>query len=195
MNILQYVLSFDYNRLCLRRNRTSIFTQCTKIYLQVTVKNSGTLIRKCEGISLRIALHLGSILILDIIRSSIQGLSPYAYVLWAKWQWETVLLLGLVIQLQTAMIRNTSNNVLIVELDEMKFYSELTQILSETFKVFANINRVHNSYSVRHSHKDSLRHLDIFFILYSSLLIFKSGWMFSHANVCDSQNCLSLMVS
>lgn len=81
MNILYYLLSFDYNRLCLRMNRTSIFTECTKIYLEVTVKNSGMLIGKWEGISLWIALHLGSILILHIVHSSIQGSSSYTYLL------------------------------------------------------------------------------------------------------------------
>lgn len=53
----------------------------TKIYLEVTVHNSGMLVRKCEGISLWIALHLGSILILDIVHSSSQGNSSYAYLL------------------------------------------------------------------------------------------------------------------
>lgn len=35
---------------CYRRDRASIFIECTKIYLEVTVKNSGMLVRKCEGI-------------------------------------------------------------------------------------------------------------------------------------------------
>lgn len=81
MNVLLYLLSFDYNRLCLGIDSASIFTEWTKIYLEVTVKNSGRFVRKCESISLWIGLHLGSTLILDIIHSSIQGNSPYSSLL------------------------------------------------------------------------------------------------------------------
>lgn len=74
------MLFFYYNGLGLRMNKILVFTDCTKIYLEVTVKNSRMFIRKCEDISLWIALHLGSILILDILPSSIQGNSLYAYI-------------------------------------------------------------------------------------------------------------------